>query len=196
MLFLKTYGIICGVNNPMERKFKMGKNINDGMKETILGWFKRVHPEELWAVGEMPPTLTFADMRKSMESGDSMGEAARHSDTMTREMMLDHLAKLCGKGTDELIGWCNAKFREKTRSEYKAKHPRAREPKPDVICMNAGKAHVALQKVSGSLTGIDCLALADGLGKGGIKELRGILSLMKSQIDDADATLLKAASLA
>ena len=166
-----------------------------GLNETILGWFKRVHPEELWAVGEMPPALTFEDMRKSMESGDSMGEAARHSDTMTREMMLDHLAKLCGKGTDELVGWCNAKFREKTRSEYKAKHPRARKPKPDVICMNAGKAHVALQKVSGSLSGVDGLALADGLGKGGIKELRGILSLMKSQIEDCESTLREASSL-
>lgn len=173
----------------------MKKKNGDGLNETILGWFKRVHPEELWAVGEMPPTLTFEDVRKSMEAGDSMGEAARHSDTMTREMILDRLAKLCGKGTGELIGWCNAKFREKTRSEYKAKHPRAREPKPDVICMNAGKAHVALQKVSGSLTGIDCLALADGLGKGGLEELRGILSQMKSQIEDAESTLQKAFSL-
>ena len=81
------------------------------------------------------------------------------------------------------------------RSEYREKHPRARKPKPDVICMNAGKAHVALQKVSGSLTGIDCLALADGLGKGGLKELRGILSQMKSQIEDAESTLQKAFSL-
>ena len=173
----------------------MKKKNGNGLNETVLGWFKRVHPEELWAVGEMPPTLTFEDMRKSMESGDSMGEAARHSDTMTREMILDRLARLCGKKTGELIDWCNAKFREKLRSEYKASHPRAKKPKPDVICMNAGKAHVALQKVSGSLTGIDCLALADGLGKDGIKELRGILRLMKSQIEDADSTLQKAFSL-
>ena len=99
-------------------KQKKGKGLN----ETILGWFKRVHPEELWAVGKMPPKLTFEDVRKSMEAGDSMGVAAERSDTMTREMILDRLAKLCGKGTDELVGWCNAKFREKLRSEYKAKH--------------------------------------------------------------------------
>ena len=173
----------------------MKKKDGDGLNETILGWFNRVHPEELWAVGKMPPKLTFEDVRKSMEAGDSMGVAAEHSDTMTREMILDRLAKLCGKGTGELIDWCNAKFREKTRSEYKAKHPRAREPKPDVICMNAGKAHVALQKVSGSLTGIDCLALADGLGRGGIDELRGILRLMKSQIEDCESTLREASSL-
>ena len=166
-----------------------------GLDETILGWFKRVHPKELWAVGEMPPTLTFEDMRKSMESGDSMGEAARHSDTMTREMMLDRLAKLCGKGTDELIGWCNAKFREKLRSEYREKHPRARKPKPDCILMDAGKAHVALQKVSGSLSGVDCLALADGLGKDGIDELCGIIRFMKSQIEDCESTLREASSL-
>ena len=166
-----------------------------GLDETILGWFKRVHPEELWAVGKMPPKLTFEDVRKSMEAGDSMGEAARHSDTMTREMILDRLAKLCGKGTGELIDWCNAKFREKLRSEYKAKHPRAKKPKPDVICMNAGKASVAIQKVAGSLTGIDCLALADGLGRGGIDELRGILRLMKSQIEDCESTLREASNL-
>ena len=40
-----------------------------GMNETILGWFKRVHPEELWAVGEMPPCLTFADMKKEHGCG-------------------------------------------------------------------------------------------------------------------------------
>ena len=172
----------------------MGKK-NSGLNESVLGWFKRVHPEELWAVEKMPPSLKFGDVLKSMESGDSMGEAERHSDTMTREMILDRLAKLCGKGTGELIDWCNAKFREKTRSEYKAKHPRAKKPKPDVICMNAGKASVALQKVSGSLAGIDCLALADGLGKDGIKELRGVLSLMKSQIEDCESTLREASSL-
>ena len=173
----------------------MKKKNGDGLNETVLGWFKRVHPEELWAVGEMPPTLTFEDVRKSMEAGDSMGEAARHSDTMTREMILDRLARLCGKKTGELIDWCNAKFREKLRSEYKAKHPRARKPKPDVICMNAGKAHVALQKVSGSLAGIDCLALADGLGKDGIDELCGIIRFMKSQIEDCESTLREASNL-
>lgn len=173
----------------------MKKKNGNGLNETVLGWFKRVHPEELWAVGEMPPTLTFEDVRKSMEAGDSMGEAARHSDTMTREMILDRLAKLCGKGTGELIGWCNAKFRDKMRSEYKASHPRAKKPKTGLILISTGKAHVALQKVSGSLTGIDCLALADGLGKGGLKELRGILSQMKSQIEDAESTLQKAFSL-
>ena len=173
----------------------MKKKNGNGLNETVLGWFKRVHPEELWAVGKMPPTLTFEDVRKSMEAGDSMGEAARHSDTMTREMILDRLAKLCGKGTGELIDWCNAKFREKLRSEYKASHPMAKKPKTDLVLISAGKAHVALQKVSGSLTGIDCLALADGLGKGGLKELRSILSQMKSQIEDAESTLQKAFSL-
>ena len=173
----------------------MGKNINDGMKETILGWFKRVHPEELWAVDKMPPCLTFEDMKKSMDAGDGLGEADEHSDTATRDKMLDRLAELVGKDSSELVKEANAKYREKVRSEYKSKHPRARKPKPDVICMNAGKAHVALQKVSGSLAGIDCLALADGLGKGGIKELRGILSQMKSQIEDAESTLQKAFSL-
>ena len=173
----------------------MKQNKGRGLDETILGWFKRVHPEELWAVGKMPPKLTFEDVRKSMEAGDSMGVAAEHSDTMTREMILDRLAKLCGKGTDELVDWCNAKFREKLRSEYKASHPRTRKPKSDRILMDAGKAHVALQKVTGSLSGVDCLALADGLGKGGVDELRGILRFMKSQIQDAESTISKASDL-
>ena len=167
----------------------------DGLNETILGWFNRVHPEELWAVGKMPPKLTFEDVRKSMEAGDSMGVVAEHSDTMTREMILDRLAKLCGKGTDELVDWCNAKFREKLRSEYKASHPRTRKPKSDRILLDAGKAHVALQKVTGSLSGVDCLALADGLGRDGIQELRGLLRMMKSQIEDAQCALWKAQDL-
>ena len=125
----------------------MGKNNNDGMKETILGWFKRVHPEELWAVGEMPPCLTFEDMRKSMDAGDGMGEAAKHSDTATRELMLDRLAELVGKDSRKLVEEANARVREKIRGEYKVKEsPRLAKPKPDEICVLVGKAHVALQK--------------------------------------------------
>ena len=45
---------------------------NDGINETILGWFKRVHPEELWAIKEMPLTVTFKDMEKSMAAGQGM----------------------------------------------------------------------------------------------------------------------------
>ena len=174
----------------------MGKKNADGLTETILGWFKRVHPDELWAVKGMPPTLTFEDVRKSMESGDSMGEAARHSDTATRELILRRLAKLCGKRTSDLIDWCNANFREKIRSEYKAKmSPRLAKPKPAAILINAGKAHVAFQKVAGLLSGVDCLALADGLGRDGIDELRGILRMMKSQIEDCEATISKSSEL-
>ena len=174
----------------------MKKKDGDGLNETILGWFKRVHPEELWAVKGMPPAVTFNDMEKSMAEGQGMGEAENHSDTATRELMLHRLAELQKKDVDELIDWCNANFRERVRREYREKKsPRLAKPKPDKILINAGKAHVALQKVSGSLAGIDCLALADSLGKGGIKELRGILSLMKSQIEDCESTLQKAFSL-
>ena len=169
---------------------------NDGINETILEWFKRVHPEELWAIKEMPPTVTFKDMEKSMAAGQGMGEAEHHSDTATRELMLDRLAELLDKDVDELIDWCNANFRERVRREYKANmSPRLAKPKPDTILINAGKAHVALQKVSGLLSGVDCLALADGLGKDGIDELRGILRFMKSQIEDAESTISKASDL-
>ena len=169
---------------------------NDGINETILGWFKRVHPEELWAVKEMPPAVTFKDMEKSMAAGQGMGEAEHHSDTATRELMLHRLAELLDKDVDELIDWCNANFRERVRREYREKKsPRLAKPKPDKILINAGKAHVELQKVSGLLSGVDCLALADGLGKGGIDELRGILRFMKSQIEDAESIVSKASDL-
>lgn len=169
---------------------------NDGINETTLGWFKRVHPEELWAVKEMPPTVTFKDMETSMAAGQGMGEAEHHSDTATRELMLDRLAELLDKNVDELIDWCNANFRERVRREYKANmSPRLAKPRPDTILINVGKAHVALQKVSGSLSGVDCLALADDLGKDGIDELRGILRFMKSQIEDAESTISKASDL-
>ena len=174
----------------------MGKENNGGMKETILGWFRRVHPEELWAVDKMPPCLTFEDKKKSMDAGDGMGEADEHSDTMTRDMMLDRLAELVGKDSRELVKEANAKYRDKARGEYRAKmSPRLAKPKPDEICVLVGKAHVALQKVAGSLSGIDCLALADGLGRDGIQELRGLLRMMKSQIEDAQCVLWKAQDL-
>ena len=174
----------------------MKKKNGDGLNETILGWFKRVHPEELWAVKGMPPAVTFKDMEKSMAEGQGMGEAANHSDTATRELMLHRLAELQNKDVDELIDWCNANFRERVRREYREKKsPRLAKPKPDKILINAGKAHVVLQKVSGLLSGVDCLALADSLGKGGIDELCGILRFMKSQIEDAESTVSKASDL-
>ena len=46
-------------------------------------------------------------MEKSMAAGQGMGEAEHHSDTATREMMLDRLAELLDKDVDELIDWCN-----------------------------------------------------------------------------------------
>ena len=175
----------------------MSKKKSDGLNESILGWFRRVHPEELWAVREMPPAVTFKDMEKSMAAGQGMGEAEHHSDTATRDKMLDRLAELVGKDSSELVKEANAKYREKVRGEYRAKmSQRLAKPNPDEICELAGKAHVALQKVAGALSGVDCLALADGLGEDGIKELRGILRTMKSQIEGANATLLKAATLA
>ena len=47
---------------------------NDGINETILGWFKRVHPEELWAIKEMPPTVTF-NLKKAVGSNRARARA-------------------------------------------------------------------------------------------------------------------------
>ena len=133
---------------------------NDGINETILGWFKRVHPEELWAIKEMPPTVTFKDMEKSMAAGQGMGEAEHHSDTATRELMLDRLAELLDKDVDELIDWCNANFRERVRREYKAKHPKAKKPDVKKLRALAAAAAVAVRDLVSALRGVDCLALA------------------------------------
>ena len=156
-----------------------------GINETILGWFKRVHPEELWAVKDMPPTLTFEDTRKSMATGQGMGEAEHHSDTATREMMLDRLAELVGKEVDELIDWCNANYRERIRREYKAKHPKAKKPNIKKLRDLAVAAAVAMRDLASTLKGVDCLALADGLGKDGIAEFRSTFNFVTSRISDA-----------
>ena len=157
---------------------------NNGINETILGWFKRVHPEELWAIKEMPPTVTFKDMENSMATGQGMGEAEHHSDTATRELMLDRLAELLDKDVDELIDWCNANFRERVRREYKAKHRKAK--KPDIK---------KLRDLADALRGIDCLALGDGLGKDGIAEFRSTFYKATSLLSDADHVLSEAAYL-
>ena len=166
-----------------------------GIDETILGWFKRVHPEELWAVDEMPPTLTFRDMKKSMAAGQGMGEASRHSDTATREMMLDRLAELLDKSVGDLVDWCNANFRERVRREYKAKHPKAKKPDVKKLHALAAAAAVAVRDLVSALRGVDCLALADGLGKDGIAEFRSTFYKATSLLSDADGVLSEAAYL-
>ena len=168
---------------------------NDGINETILGWFKRVHPEELWAVKDMPPTVTFKDMEKSMATGQGMGEAEHHSDTATREMMLDRLAELVGKGVDELIDWCNANYRERIRREYKAKHPKAKKPSVIKLRALAGAAAATVRDLADALRDVDCLALGDGLGKEGIAEFRSTFYKATSLLSDADDVLSEAAYL-
>ena len=162
---------------------------NDGINETILGWFKRVHPEELWAVKEMPPTVTFKDMEKSVAAGQGMGEAERHSDTATRELMLHRLADLLEKNIDELIDWSDANFRERVRREYKAKHPKAKKPDVKKLRDLAVAAEVAVRDLASALSGVDCLALGDGLGKDGIAEFRGTLRVATSRLSDSAGVL-------
>ena len=158
---------------------------NNGINETILGWFKRVHPEELWAVKEMPPAITFKDMENSMATGQGMGEAEHHSDTATRELMLDRLAELLDKDVDDLIDWCNANFRERVRREYREKHAKAKKPNIKKLRDLAVAAAVAMRDLASTLKGVDCLALADGLGKDGIAEFRSTFNFVTSRISDA-----------
>ena len=163
---------------------------NDGINETILGWFKRVHPEELWAIKEMPPTVTFKDMEKSMAAGQGMGEASRHSDTATRELMLDRLAELLDKSVGDLVDWCNAKFMARIRSEYKAKQsPNRHKPDCGRIRSLAVSAQVEIKKLAAAMENVDCLILADTLGRDGLVELKGRLEWIESQIDKVKSTI-------
>ena len=163
---------------------------NDGINETILGWFKRVHPEELWAVKEMPPTVTFKDMEKSMAAGQGMGEAEHHSDTATRELMLDRLAELLDKDVDELIDWCNANFRERVRREYKAKQsPNRRKPDCGRIRRLAVSAQIESKKFAAAMENVDCLILADTLGRDGLDELKSRHGWIESHIDKVKSTI-------
>ena len=176
----------------------MGRNNYAGLKETILGWFKREHPEELWAVEGMPPTLTFRDVEKSMAAGESMGVAAEKSDTVTRELILGRLAELLGKDVGELVDWCNTRFMEKTRAEYKSRQsPYRRKPAPRKIRALAISAQMAVGALAKSLEleRIDCLALADKFGKRGLEELRGTFKKMESEIESAIVTVLEARQL-
>ena len=163
---------------------------NEGINETILGWFKRVHPEELWAIKGMPPAVTFKDMEQSMAAGQGMGEASRHSDTATREMMLDRLAELLDKSVGDLVDWCNAKFMARIRSEYKAKQsPNRRKPDCGRIRRLAVSAQIEIKKLAAAMENIDCLILADTLGRDGLVELKGRLEWIESQIDKVKSTL-------
>ena len=173
----------------------MKKKNGNGLNETVLGWFKRVHPEELWAVKDMPPTVTFKDMEKSMATGQGMGEAEHHSDTATRELMLDRLAELLDKDVDELIDWCNANFRERVRREYKAKHPKAKKPDIKKLRDLAVAAEVAVRDLASALSVVDCLALGDGLGKDGIAEFRSTFRVATSRLSDAADVLGEAGYL-
>ena len=163
---------------------------NDGINETILGWFKRVHPEELRAVKGMPPAVTFKDMEKSMAAGQGMGEAEHHSDTATRELMLDRLAELLDKDVDELIDWCNAKFMARIRSEYKAnKSPKKRKPDCGRIRSLAESAQIEIKKLEAAMENVDCLMLADTLGRDGLDELNSRLGWIESHIDKVKSTI-------
>lgn len=168
---------------------------NDGINETILGWFKRVHPKELWTVKEMPPTVTFKGKKKSMVTGLGMGEAEHHSDTATREPMLDRLAELLDKDIDELIDWCNANSRERVRREYKAKHPKAKKPDIKKLRDLALAAEVAVRDLASALSAVDRLALGDGLGKDGTAEFRSTFRVATSRLSDAADVLGEAGYL-
>lgn len=144
----------------------------------------------------MPPTVTFKDMEKSMATGQGMGEGEHHSDTATRELMLGRLAELLGKDVRELIAWSDAKFRRKTRNEYKAKFScDRRKLKRDEVGALFRDAAAAVKRLAETLETADALALADRLGKNAIWSHQADLRQMESWIGKANSVLWKAKDL-
>ena len=109
--------------------------------------------------------------------------------------MLDRLAELLDKDVDELIDWCNANFRERIRREYRAKHAKAKKPDIKKLRDLAVEAEKAVRDLASALSGVDCLALGDGLGKDGIGEFRSTIRMATFRLSDADGVLCEAAYL-
>ena len=95
--------------------------MSNEMNETILNWFRRENPDELWAVHDFPKRLTFADVYESMKKGDAMGKANECGDTKTRELVLRRIAKLRRWGIDCLIEWSDRNVEKAERRARNAK---------------------------------------------------------------------------
>ena len=166
------------------------KKNETGLNETILGWFKRTNPEELWAVGRMPESLTFRDLEKSMANGDGEGVAGECTDTRTRELMNGRLAELLGKTYDELIDWANDNIREKRRSDYRANCGlEKRQPKKGEVENLVKAAEKAIGELAAALAGIDKVALAGQIGSTGLFNLRNALRRIDTKLGAANRTL-------
>lgn len=75
---------------------------NNGINETICGWFKRVHPEKLWAIKERPLAVTFKDMEKSMAAGQGMGAPERYRTRGFRDLSRNFSDIVAAPATIEL----------------------------------------------------------------------------------------------
>ena len=172
-----------------EREKTMGKK-NSGLNETVNGWFKREHRDKLWAIRGMQLKITFKDIEKTMSAGYGFGDVEYHSHTMAQDMMLNRLAELLGKSVDELIEWANGKHTARIRREYKAaKSPKKRKPDCGRIREFAESARLTIGEYASSLSGVDCVMLADALGKDGLASLKSSLCWINSQLMKVDATL-------
>ena len=164
----------------------------NGLNETVLGWFKRVHPKELWAVNDMPQTITFDDVRKSMESGFGMGEVELHSDTATRELILRHTAELVGMKIEDLISWSDRHFLDRCRAEYKANHTITKKPDIKKIRALMRAVNNAVKELAIELKDVDCVMLADKLEKDGIFVMKDSCRRASSDLSDAEGVFAQA----
>ena len=90
----------------------------------------------------------------------------------------------------DLVDWCNTKFMARIRSEYKAKQsPNRRKPDCGRIRRLAVSAQIEIKKLAAAMENIDCLILADTLGRDGLVELKGRLGWIESQIDNMKSTI-------
>ena len=164
----------------------------NGLNETVLGWFKRVHPEELWAINDMPQTITFDDVRKSMGSGLGMGEVVLHSDTATRELILRHTAELVDMKIEDLISWSDRHFLDRCRAEYKANHTITKKPDIKKIRALMRAVNNAVKELAIELKDVDCVMLADKLEKDGIFVMKDSCRRASSDLSDAEGVFAQA----
>jgi hypothetical protein len=185
-------GVLGGYKNKGSRKDKIMAGNKNGLNETVLGWFKRVHPKELWAVNDMPQTITFDDVRKSMESGFGMGEVELHSDTATRELILRHTAEVVGMKIEDLISWSDRHFLDRCRAEYKANHTITKKPDIKKIRVLMRAVNNAVKELGIELKDVDCVMLADKLEKDGIFVMKDSCRRASSDLSDAEGVFAQA----
>ena len=141
---------------------------------------------------DMPQTITFDDVRKSMESGFGMGEVELHSDTATRELILRHTAELVGMKIEDLISWSDSHFLDRCRAEYKANHAKTKKPDIKKIQALMRAVNKAVKELAIELKDVDCVVLAAKLEKDGIFVMKDSCRRASFDLSEAEGIFAQA----